>query len=160
MSHLWTPWRMAYLRGENPLPKGCLFCVKPQLQDTEAHILHRGRLCYAILNRFPYNNGHLMIVPYVHVATLEDLDSETSAALMSYCLYTISERTSEVVGTTDLKYTIPFVMYGIFRYLYLIHKRGLGSDPSQLLLGDKPLLATVVLWAVVSGVILYLSSST
>jgi 4-hydroxybenzoate polyprenyltransferase len=80
----------------------------------------------------------------------------TSAALMAYCLYTFSPRTHEVVGTDDLEYTIPFVVYGIFRYLYLVHQRGLGADPSQLLLRDKPLLATVILWAVVSAVVIYL----
>ena len=83
MSHLWTPWRMPYLRGEGPQPEGCLFCVKPQEEDAAAHIVHRGRLCYVILNRFPYNNGHLMIVPYAHVAALEELDVETSAELMA-----------------------------------------------------------------------------
>jgi 4-hydroxybenzoate polyprenyltransferase len=80
----------------------------------------------------------------------------TSAALMAYCLYTFSERTIHEVGSTDLKYTIPFVVYAIFRYLYLIHKRGLGADPSQLFLRDKPLFAAVILWAIVSGIILYL----
>ncbi|RLC62467.1 MAG: HIT family hydrolase [Chloroflexi bacterium] len=83
MSHLWTPWRMPYLQGEEPLPEGCLFCTKPQLEDAEARIIHRRRLCYVILNRFPYNNGHLMVVPYAHVATLEDLDAETVAELMA-----------------------------------------------------------------------------
>jgi len=83
----------------------------------------------------------------------------TSAALMAYCLYTFSERTIEVVGTTSLKYTIPFVVYGIFRYLYLVHQRGLGADPSHLVLRDRPLFATIVLWMVVSGLILYVSPS-
>ncbi|HEY75123.1 MAG TPA: HIT domain-containing protein [Thermoflexia bacterium] len=83
MSILWTPWRMAYLRGDEPLPEGCLFCVKARSQDAEAHILHRGDCCYVILNRFPYNNGHLMVVPYAHVASLEDLDPETLAELMA-----------------------------------------------------------------------------
>ncbi|MCX7681997.1 MAG: HIT domain-containing protein [Anaerolineae bacterium] len=82
MNHLWTPWRMAYLRGEELLPEGCLFCLKPQLDDAEAHIVHRGPLCYVILNRFPYNNGHLMVVPYLHVATLEELDGESAAELI------------------------------------------------------------------------------
>ena len=82
----------------------------------------------------------------------------TSAALMAYCLYTFSTRTTEVVGGKNLQYTIPFVVYGIFRYLYLVHKRGLGADPSHLLIRDKPLLATVILWAIVSGIILYVPS--
>jgi len=83
----------------------------------------------------------------------------TSASIMAYCLYTFSERTIHEVGSTDLKYTIPFVVYAVFRYLYLVHKRGLGADPSQLFLRDKPLLASVVLWAVVCGIILYLPSA-
>jgi len=74
---------MAYLQGDEPLLEGCLFCVKPQSEDAEAHIVHRGRLCYVVLNRFPYNNGHLMVVPYTHVATLEGLDTETLAGLMA-----------------------------------------------------------------------------
>lgn len=83
MDHLWTPWRMAYLRGEEPLPEDCLFCVTPRSGDAAVHIVHRGRLCYVILNRFPYNNGHLMIVPYVHEPSLEGLDVETLAECMA-----------------------------------------------------------------------------
>jgi len=74
---------MAYLQGDESLPEGCLFCVTPRSDDAEAHIVHRGQLCYVIINRFPYNNGHLMVVPYAHVATLEHLDTETMAELMS-----------------------------------------------------------------------------
>ena len=83
MSHLWTPWRMAYLQGEEPLPEECLFCVQPRSKDAEAHIVYRDRLCYVILNRFPYNNGHLMIVPYAHLATLEDLDTGALTELVA-----------------------------------------------------------------------------
>jgi ATP adenylyltransferase len=83
MSHLWTPWRLPYLRGEEPLPEDCLFCIKPRTPDAEAHILHRGPLVYVILNRYPYNNGHLMVVPYDHVASLEDLSPETVDELMA-----------------------------------------------------------------------------
>lgn len=83
MDHLWTPWRMPYLQGEDPLPDECLFCIKPQERDEEAHIVHRGELSYVILNRFPYNNGHVMVAPYAHVATLEDLESETAGEFMA-----------------------------------------------------------------------------
>lgn len=83
MSHLWTPWRLPYLRGEEPLPEDCLFCIKPRTPDAEAHILHRGPLVYVILNRYPYNNGHLMVVPYDHVASLEDLAPQTVDELMA-----------------------------------------------------------------------------
>jgi ATP adenylyltransferase len=83
MEHLWTPWRMPYLQGEEGRPDGCLFCIAPQVDSAEAHIVHRSELCYAILNRYPYNNGHLMVVPFAHVATLEDLDAETLSDLMA-----------------------------------------------------------------------------
>ncbi|MGD2104656.1 MAG: HIT domain-containing protein [Anaerolineae bacterium] len=83
MNHLWTPWRLPYLRGEEPLPDECLFCIKPKDPDPEAHIVHRGEHCYVILNRFPYNNGHLMVVPYAHIGTLEGLDASTAANLMA-----------------------------------------------------------------------------
>ena len=74
---------MSYLRGEEKVPEGCIFCVKPQEDDAEAHILHRGHLCYVILNRFPYSNGHLMVVPYAHVSSLESLNVDELAELMA-----------------------------------------------------------------------------
>jgi len=83
VDHLWTPWRMAYLCGEEKIPGGCIFCAKPQLEDAEAHLLYRGQLCYVIINRFPYNNGHLMVVPYAHVSSLEDLDADTLSEWMA-----------------------------------------------------------------------------
>jgi hypothetical protein len=54
--------------------------------------------------------------------------------------------------------TIPFVLYGLFRYLYLVHREGGGGAPEQMLLDDRPLLATVVLWGMTAVTILYLSS--
>ena len=74
---------MPYLRGEEDVPEACIFCVKPEMEDAEAHILHRGRCSYVILNRFPYNSGHLMIVPYAHASTMEALDVETLVELMT-----------------------------------------------------------------------------
>ncbi len=74
---------MAYLRGDEPLPEGCLFCAKPRSEDAAVHIVHRGGLCYVTLNRFPYNNGHLMVVPYAHEPSLEGLDAATLAELMA-----------------------------------------------------------------------------
>lgn len=82
MSNLWTPWRMTYLRGDAPMSDGCLFCAVPHEPDAQVHMLHRGQLCYVILNRYPYNNGHLMIVPYAHLASVEDMDSATTAEFM------------------------------------------------------------------------------
>jgi ATP adenylyltransferase len=81
-NHLWTPWRMSYLTGGGPKPDGCIFCSKPQLSDDEAHILYRGDSCYAMLNRYPYNTGHLMIIPYEHVPTLELLECDATCEMM------------------------------------------------------------------------------
>ena len=82
MDHLYTPWRMPYLQGDEPLPEECLFCTKPQEPDPDSHILVRGEHCYVMINRFPYNNGHVMVVPYAHIENLADLDRETSVELM------------------------------------------------------------------------------
>jgi len=78
-----------------------------------------------------------------------------SATLMSYCLYTISERTVAEMGSTRLMYTIPFVIYGLFRYLYLMHRQGHGGAPDRTLLTDKPLLATVALYALTAAAIIH-----
>ncbi len=80
-----------------------------------------------------------------------------SATLMSYCLYTISDRTVSLLGSTRLMYTIPFVIYGLFRYLYLMHRHGHGGSPDRTLLTDKPLLLTVMLYALTAAAIIYLA---
>jgi len=82
MNRLWTPWRMPYLRGEDKRPDGCIFCHKLQCSDDQEHILYRGESCYVTLNRYPYSNGHLMVIPYVHVPSLEDLDVLTLTEMM------------------------------------------------------------------------------
>jgi ATP adenylyltransferase len=89
MKQLWAPWRMAYLRGEHKPMKGCLFCEKIKLSDSVEHILYRGKSCYVTLNRFPYNNGHLLIVPYTHTGLVETLDDATSLELMQLVQHSI-----------------------------------------------------------------------
>jgi len=79
----------------------------------------------------------------------------TSSTVMAYALYTMSERTIREVGTRYLGVTIPFVLYGIFRYLYLIHQREEGGRPERTLLADRPLLLTVALWALAICVLIY-----
>ena len=82
---LYTPWRMPYLRGEDRQDyDGCLFCIKGQHPERDAAelVVARGEHVYATLNRYPYNNGHLLIVPYAHVATPEDLSADALADLM------------------------------------------------------------------------------
>jgi len=70
-----------------------------------------------------------------------------SATLMCYALYTVSADTVAKFGTDRLVYTVPFVIYGLFRYLYLIEVKGDGGNPSSLVLRDRPLLACTWLWA-------------
>lgn len=81
MKRLWSPWRLEYLKA--PKTDGCIFCEAVQSnQDRENLVLWRGERAFLILNRFPYNNGHLMVVPYTHVPSLEDLDTPTLTELM------------------------------------------------------------------------------
>jgi 4-hydroxybenzoate polyprenyltransferase len=82
----------------------------------------------------------------------------TGCTVMSYCLYTISDRTVHELGSRDLLLTVPLVIYGIFRYLYLVHRRGQGEAPDQVLLSDTPLLATVLLYVALVAVIFYVSA--
>ena len=78
---LWAPWRMAYIGG--PRSEGCLLCDLPrESKDRESLILHRGPRTYVVMNRYPYNNGHLMIVPHRHCADLGELSTEDSLELM------------------------------------------------------------------------------
>ena len=79
----------------------------------------------------------------------------TAATLVSYSLYTISDDTLAHYGTRALFWTIPFVVYGLFRYLYLIYNRSEGGDPAGLLLRDRPTLINVALWVMVTAVIVY-----
>jgi len=79
----------------------------------------------------------------------------TASTVVAYCLYTISDETVAKFGTTNLIFTVPFVIYGIFRYLYLVHQKNLGGSPEALILKDRPLLMTLILWIAVSAIILY-----
>lgn len=79
----------------------------------------------------------------------------TASTVLSYCLYTMWPQTVGKFGTTDLVYTVPFVLFGIFRYLYLIHQKGEGGSPDRVLLTDWPLILDLLLWIIAAGVILY-----
>jgi ATP adenylyltransferase len=83
MEHIWAPWRMAYINREGPKDEGCFLCTAPQRQDDEhTYILARGERCFVILNQFPYNPGHLMIAPYEHVPTIEELKPPALTEMM------------------------------------------------------------------------------
>jgi ATP adenylyltransferase len=79
---LWTPHRMVYVGGDKPSDEAgedCPFCAAPDRSDAEGLIVHRGDLCYVVLNLFPYNPGHVLVCPYRHVSLYVDLtDEETT----------------------------------------------------------------------------------
>jgi ATP adenylyltransferase len=79
VDHLWSPWRLYYVTSDKPAT-GCVFCQPRTDSDPGAErdplIVFEGSLAYVILNRYPYNNGHLMVVPYRHLATLVDLSTD------------------------------------------------------------------------------------
>ena len=80
----------------------------------------------------------------------------TSATVIAYALYTMSEETIKKFGTKNLVFTVPFVLYGIFRYLYLIHQKDLGGHPEDIIITDKPLMFNILLWVITASVILYI----
>ena len=78
---LWAPWRLEYIRG--PKDQECIFCRAAQSDDDEGnYVVHRGERAFVILNAYPYNNGHVMVAPYVHEPTIERLDEPTLLELM------------------------------------------------------------------------------
>lgn len=75
MRKIWAPWRVEYIRSEKT--KGCIFCQKPEEnKDSQNYILLRGKTSFVILNSYPYNPGHLMVAPFRHLATLDELTDE------------------------------------------------------------------------------------
>jgi len=84
MQHLWAPWRNEFIKG--PKPEGCFFCAAAAAdpsQDADYLVLARRDLALVILNRFPYNNGHLMVAPTAHLANLEELPPATANEVMA-----------------------------------------------------------------------------
>ena len=90
MDHLWTPWRMRYLQGDDrpssPGQTGCVFCVMASENrgcDIDNLIVRRADHAFVVLNRYPYNNGHLMVVPKRHLPDLASTSAEERAELMA-----------------------------------------------------------------------------
>jgi ATP adenylyltransferase len=82
MERIWAPWRIDYILGKEK-EAGCIFCDKPQSElDEEALIVHRSDGAYTIMNKYPYNNGHLLVVPYRHVSDICDLEVEENSLLI------------------------------------------------------------------------------
>ena len=79
----------------------------------------------------------------------------TGATVVAYSLYAFSPEVAQKLGTEHLGLTIPFVLFGIFRYLYLVHQRGVGESPTTVVMTDVPLILDVVLWALAVVFALY-----
>jgi len=80
MDVLWAPWRMQYILG--PKPDECVFCIpEHDGEDRERLVLARARHCFVIMNKFPYNSGHLMVCPYRHISCLTQATDEESAEM-------------------------------------------------------------------------------
>lgn len=100
-----------------------------------------------------------------HRANLEDyslpmldqmMSISAASTILAYGLYTVSAETVLHVGSDKLKFTVPLVVYGVFRYLFLVHKRGAGGSPEKVLLSDPPLMVAIGLWVAIAAWALYL----
>jgi ATP adenylyltransferase len=94
LDRLWTPHRMAYVSAGSGKPKpadpGCPFCHIPTLPDEDALIVARGEQVYAVLNLYPYNPGHLMVVPYRHIADYTDLNAGELSEFSEFTRHALS----------------------------------------------------------------------
>ncbi len=87
---LHAPWRMEYIEQAGKAVAGCIFCDVPRQQcDRANYLIYRGSANFIILNAFPYNNGHLMVIPYQHTALLEELPIETMTEMMHLAMLAI-----------------------------------------------------------------------
>jgi ATP adenylyltransferase len=83
MDRLFTPWRLAYVTEASGSDPGCIFCAVLAGIDGEPLVVYKGHRTYVILNKFPYNNGHVMVVPHRHAGELAALDLEELSEMMS-----------------------------------------------------------------------------
>src|SRR5688572_5269259 len=84
MEHLWSPWRLPYVTGTKEESAACIFCSALARGDAEPLMVFRGRLSYVILNLYPYNNGHLMVVPNRHVGSFAAATADELTELMRF----------------------------------------------------------------------------
>ena len=100
--------------------------------------------------------GHRRILEEYSPYLLDQMISVvTASTLVAYAFYTVSPETVNKFGTDLLGLTLPFPLYGIFRYLYLVHQKEGGGSPAEMLLTDRPLLICVALWALAVAIIIY-----
>lgn len=101
--------------------------------------------------------GHRKVLEHYSPYFLDQMISVvTASTVICYALYTMSKDTIEKLGTSKLIYTIPFVLYGIFRYLYLVHQKEKGGSPTEIVFTDKPMIVNIILWVIASIVFIYI----
>lgn len=84
MERLWAPWRIQYILGERPADTGCIFCEKPNSGGLKKElVLLKRDKCFALMNLYPYNSGHIMVAPYEHASCLTELSEEVNAAVVN-----------------------------------------------------------------------------
>ncbi len=118
----------------------------------------RGELV-AVRKRDPNSTGFQSrkVLEHYSVEFAEQLTTICAAGfVISYALYTVSDRTVKVFGTENLILTTPFVLYGVFRYLYLLHKKDLGESPTDIVLSDIPTIINFIVYAIAMFVVIYL----
>jgi ATP adenylyltransferase len=92
MTHLWTPWRSAYMQEKKEKSR-CIFCDALASSDDEENlVVYRGKSTFVMLNRYPYTSGHLMIAPHVHVSRLAQISEETANEMMK-----LTRRAEEII---------------------------------------------------------------
>ncbi len=99
---------------------------------------------------------HRKVLSYYSTYFLDQMIAVvTASTLICYALYTMSKDTIENLGTSKLIYTVPFVLYGIFRYLYLVHQKEEGGNPTEVMFTDKPMIINTILWVITSVIFIY-----
>jgi ATP adenylyltransferase len=87
VKRIWAPWRMSYIKG--PKEDECIFCFDPSL-DEERYVLRREEFAFVLLNKYPYTNGHLLVVPTRHLSHPKDLDEKAYQALTALLLFSMT----------------------------------------------------------------------
>ena len=85
MDNIWSPWRMEFIHDQRQKGKEgpCVFCeLKEQVPNNKNLVLHKGKQVYVVMNRFPYTNGHLLVLPYAHLTHLKELNSDGQQEIM------------------------------------------------------------------------------
>ena len=96
------------------------------------------------------------VLEHYSIAFIEQMTTICAAGFVfSYALYTVSDRTVKMFGTENLILTTPFVLYGVFRYLYLLHQKNLGENPTEIVLSDVPMIVNFIAYAIAMFVIIY-----